>query len=178
MVDDALGHDSSEDDCGETLFDESTADQVSLPPFSRDQCLVLLPGGDVEVWDRIPRRSKAPRALILHDGFVTVRDGHQHNSFSTALSNLGQLGDLPRGTRLRLVVIAARTKAPRTRSRTYVMASDSFDRLVGWIDCSPLDWPFEAGQLQALAELVGLEFLTESFATEAEFERAHPGWMG
>jgi hypothetical protein len=158
--------------------DSSAAESVEeLPSLSRDEYLVVLPGGDVEIAQGLPKPRKLPKALVLHAGDLIVCEGRRRSTLRTPSSTVDD-SNLPLAARVVMVFIEFRSTTPTTRSRRYLIVANENEDMLAWIDHSPPGWDLQVSQVRAVAQRVGLECSTERFTFETEFELAHPGWMG
>lgn len=57
------------------------------------------------------------------------------------------------------------------------MLTDSLGQLVGWLDYSDR-WSFNTQALRQIAAAGALQYEVQRFDDEAEFEQAHPDWVG
>jgi hypothetical protein len=150
----------------------------ALPSMDDDAYLLVLPGGEFEIAQELPRPRKLPKAVVYHSGDLILCDGKRRTAVRTPRSsNDADEAETPLATRLVLVFIKYRAVPPRSRSRRYLIATDSDDELFGWIDHSPPGWDFSASTVRSLAHLTAIEYLSESFDIETAFELAHPRWV-
>jgi hypothetical protein len=148
-----------------------------LPAFGEDEYLLVLPGGEFELAQVLPKPRKLPKALVLHDGCLIVCEGRRRSTIRTPSSTVDD-PELPLASRLVMVFIKQRSSTPRNRSRRYLIVTDENEDLLAWIDHSPPGWDFQGSQIRGVAQRAGLRCVTERFAEETEFDLAHPGWMG
>lgn len=147
-----------------------------LPDFSEDEYVIVFPGGDIEVAQALPKPRRLQKALVLHEGCLTVCDGKRRTTLRTPTSTVDD-PEIPIATRIVMVFIDHRAVPPRSRSRRYLIVTDDSEDLLGWIDHSPPGWDFQVSMMRALAQSAGLECSTERFGVETEFELAHEGWV-
>ncbi|HEY5025108.1 MAG TPA: hypothetical protein VII76_09035 [Acidimicrobiales bacterium] len=165
-------------DAAQESEDPNAAEKVEqLPAFTEDEYLLVLPGGEIEIAQILPKPRKLPKALVLHNGCLIVCERRRRSTIRTPSSTVDD-PELPLASRLVMVFIEQRSATPRNRSRRYLIVTDENEDLLAWIDHSPPGWDFQGSQVRALAQRSGLECSTEGFAVETEFELAHPGWMG
>ncbi len=75
-----------------------------------------------------------------------------------------------------MVFIRHRATGVKTRPRKYVIVTNDEGEQLGWLDYSDF-WNFEGGLLKGMIEAAGLRYVVERYATEPQFERAHPEWV-
>jgi hypothetical protein len=160
----------------ETMWDYGDSAEP-LPALETGEYLLLLPGEDVLVVDSLPRPRRSDVAFVLGAGELALSDGKHRYWVRTPGGTSNDHPDAPVVSRLVVVFVAHRAVRRTNRPRRYVAALDVDDNLLGWLDYSDT-WPLRTDRLEQMAVLTGVHFETERYLTEAEFESAHPDWVG
>jgi hypothetical protein len=153
-------------------------DQVERPPpTSLDNFWVLRPGEELEVVDQLPKPKQLRLGVAVGQGELIVCAGKRRSRCRTPLSPPDADVAVPSAERLVVIFVQHRAKGVRSRPRKYIVVTGSDDELMAWLDYSDT-WNFDAGILQKMADVVGIRYEVERFATEPEFQLAHPDWIG
>jgi hypothetical protein len=147
-----------------------------VPELGPDDCLIARPGEDFEVLDSMPRRLHEPRALVLYRGELIAVHGRSRDAVRTpAATDVVDVGE-PVATRIVLVTIRHRSRAPRTWPLRYLVLTNALGELLGWLDHSPPSWDFPVSQIKAICALARMACDTEVYDSEAAFAQIHPTW--
>jgi hypothetical protein len=166
---------------GEPEDDEESGPEASYPDFEvpelgPDDCLIARPGEDFQILDSMPRRLHERAALVLWRGELIAVHGRDRDAVRTPrATDVVDPGE-PVATRIVLVTIHHRTRAPRTRPLRYLILTNGMGELLGWLDHSPPSWDFQVSQIKAIGTLARMECETEIYESEAEFALARPTW--
>ena len=149
----------------------------ALPPLSADEIWLLVPGEPLDVVTSLPKPKHVPLGLAIRPGEIAVCSGRRRRWSRTPLGGADEDADLPVARTVLVVFIRHRAKGVRTKPRKYVIVTNDDDEVLGWLDYSDA-WNFEGQILKQMVEGAGLAYAVERYGTEAEFERAHPEWVG
>ena len=158
---------------------EWDAPELDIAPIelSLERFLVLEPGEDPEVWDKLPKGRKFPFGVAARTGQLVLCCGRARTWIRMASGAPVDHLDAPIAAHMTVVFIAHRDKGRRTRPKEYLVVTDSFGGLLGWLDYSDT-WSFNTRVLRQVATAGGLGYEVLRYRNESEFEQAHPDWVG
>jgi hypothetical protein len=169
-----LGPDGIDDPETAWSIDDEPA---SLPPVTEDTFLLLRPGEELEGVEKLPKPKKLRLGLAIRLGELVLCVGRRRSWCRTPSGPPGKKSELPLAQGMVVVFIRHRARGVRSRPRNYIAVIGESEALLGWLDYSD-SWNFDAHILEMMAREVGIRFSIERFATEPEFEQAHPDWVG
>jgi hypothetical protein len=150
---------------------------ASLPPVTGDTFVLLRPGEELEAVEKLPKPKSLRLGLAIRLGELVLCVGRRRSWCRTSLGPPGEKSGLPLAQGMVAVFIRHRARGVRGRPRNYIAVIGENEALLGWLDYSD-GWNFDAHILEMMAREVGIGFSIERFATEPDFELAHPDWVG
>jgi hypothetical protein len=159
----------------ETTWDFGQPDEP-LPVLEPGQYLLLLPGEEILVSDGRPKLSRGQVGVVVGEGELVLHD-RRRNVLSTPLSGVSAGDNNPVATAMIVILIQYRTSGRVGRPLRYLIVVDRDANLLGWLDYSD-GWGLNTDHLREMARIVGMSCDVERFATQIDFEQAHPGWLG
>jgi hypothetical protein len=155
---------------------EELSNAAPLPTLTRDEIWLLVPGEEIQVVTTLPRPRHLGLGLAIRPGEIAVCANRRREWSRTPIGASSADSKLPLAAKVLVVFIRHRSTGIKTRPRKYVIVTDAADELLGWLDYSDA-WNFEGGILKQMVDTVGLTYEIERYATEPEFEAAHPQWV-
>ena len=147
-----------------------------LPTLTPNEIWLLLPGESLQVVTNLPKPRHLGLGLAVRAGEICVCVGRRREWSRTPFGASPDDAGLPLAQRVLVVFIRHRATGVKTRPRKYVIVTGAGEELLGWLDYSDA-WNFEGLVLKQMVEAVGLAYEIERYATEPEFESAHPDWV-
>lgn len=159
----------------ETTWDFGQPEEP-LPILEPGQYLLLLPGEEIIVADRKPKLSRGQIGVIVGEGELVLHD-RRSNVLSTPLSGVAADDNKAVATGMLVILIQYRTSGQASRPLRYLIVVDRETNLLGWLDYSD-GWGLNTDHLREMARMVGMSCEVERFATQIDFEQAHPDFLG
>ena len=152
--------------------------ELEVPPIalSPDDFVVLEPGEDPEIWAELPKERHLQFGLAARTGQLVLCSGRRRTWLRMGNGVPPDHVDAPVRGPNDGGIHRHRSRGRRTRPKEYLVFTDSFGRLVGWLDYSDR-WTFNARLLRQIAAAGGLHYDVQRFDTESEFEQSHPDWV-
>lgn len=160
----------------ETLWDYGDSSEP-LPALEAGEYMLLSPGEDIVIVDRLPRPRRSDLAFVMGQGEMALSDGKHRYWMRTPAGTSEEHADEPVVSRIVIVFVAQRATRRMNKPRRYVAALDADENLLGWLDYSDT-WPLRTDRIEQMAASAGVHVETERFQTEVEFEKAHGEWVG
>jgi hypothetical protein len=148
-----------------------------FPVLSPGDYYLLIPGEDVQVVARLPKPRNLRLGIAVSTQSLVVCVGRRRSWSRSPGDHSTEHADAPQAERMLVVFIAHRARGNPTKPRKYIVITGPDDEMLGWLDYSN-EWNLDARALKEMAETAGIEYVIERFTSEADFERAHPRWVG